>query len=295
ALVVSRNVLSATLADPDLASLPSLATASDREGALRRLLTVDVIPNSCLLRVVAQSTDPREPARVANAVARAYMRMVAEWSYGTLKAQVKSLEDHHRSLSMQVREKEEELLKLAASRNDRGVRSDVNGQVTQERLDHFLADYDAAVAARIKTESEFEAETARPANEPAAKSRRSARLDDLAVRLDAARKAEKALLDRVQAAESFSSSLDVRLQIAQEQLASLKKMADGVVVRLESLRFEARAPERVSLLHEAGPAGQLVQDRRGPLVVLVTAVILCLLAAFTTLGPRRTNATGQDD
>src|SRR5262249_20008769 len=147
----------AVLADTRVSSLPSLGRAADAEAELRRLLDVRVIPNSYLLSVSMRSQSPVECETIVNAVVQAYLSASAEWSYGLARAQIKSLEDYQRELAAQVSERQEALLRIAARPNDPGVRSDVRGRVNTERMNRLLADYDAAVTARIKTEAALEA------------------------------------------------------------------------------------------------------------------------------------------
>jgi uncharacterized protein involved in exopolysaccharide biosynthesis len=291
-LIRSPNVLSAALSDRRIASLPSLRNSADAEAELQRLIQVRVVPNSALLRVSMTSASPGECARVVNAVVMAYLAASNEWSYGLTRAQLKSLEDYDRELNAKVLEQQQVLLDLAHRVDDPGLRSNPNGHVSKERLSRFLADYDAAVTARIKTDAELEAEKSLQAKSEPAKARQAARLDELEVRLRADLATEKALLDRVQSAQSTSKADEVKKSLLQKELKSLHELKDTVSKQLEQLRLETRGEARVHKVSEARAVEIPVSDPRRPLMAAAPAAVFALLFGLSWL--RRRSARKDD-
>ena len=116
-LVLSPNVLSATLANPKVAAQPTLRGAGDAESVLRAVLAVGVVQNSYLLRVSMKSTSSAECAVIVNAVVDVYLSAAAEWADGMTRAQIKSLESYQRELKAQADEKKEAWLALASKGN----------------------------------------------------------------------------------------------------------------------------------------------------------------------------------
>jgi uncharacterized protein involved in exopolysaccharide biosynthesis len=285
-LIRSPNVLSSALANSRIAALPRFRNSADAEAELRRLIQVRVLPNTALLRVSMTSATPDECAEVVNAVVTAYLAASNEWSYGVTRAQIKGLEDYERELNAKILEQQQLLMDLAQRVEDAGLRSNPNGHVSKERLSRFLADYDAAVTARIKTDAELEAERSLQAKTEPAKVRRAARLDELDVRLRADLATEKALLDRVQSAQSTSKADDLKKSLAQKELASLKVLKDSVSIRLEQLRLETRGEARVHKVSEARAAAIPVSDPRRALMAAAPAAVFALLFGLSRLRRR---------
>jgi uncharacterized protein involved in exopolysaccharide biosynthesis len=291
-LIRSPNVLSAALSSPRIASMPRFRNSADAEGELRRLIQVRVLPNTALLRVSMSSATPDDCAEVVNAVDQAYLAASNEWSYGMTRAQIKSLEDYERELNAKILEQQQLLMDLAQRVDDAGSRSNPNGHVSKERLSRFLADYDAAVTARIKTDAELEAEKSLQAKTEPAKVRQAARLDELEVRLRADLATEKALLDRVQSAQSTSRADELKKSLVQKELKSLHELKDTVSKQLEQLRLETRGEARVHKVSEARAAAIPVSDPRRALMAAAPVAVFAMLFGFSWL--RRRSARKDD-
>ena len=115
--MTSPNVLSAVLADPRIASLPTLRQAKDPEVEIRKILQVMAVPNTYLLQVSTVTHSPTDSAALVNAVVTAYLNAATEWSDGMTRAQIKSLEIYQRELAAQKNEKSEALVALASKKD----------------------------------------------------------------------------------------------------------------------------------------------------------------------------------
>ena len=111
-LIKSANVLSAAVANPLIASQPSLAKVSDAEGELRRLIEVQQMPGSYLLQVQFTSESADECAKISNAVVESYLKASVDWTDGATKGQIKNLEALEKDLIAEGDTYENDLLEL---------------------------------------------------------------------------------------------------------------------------------------------------------------------------------------
>lgn len=116
-LITSANVLLAAAADPRVASLPRIRMAADAEFELRRLLQVEIVSGSYLVKVSLRSPSVAEAAAIVNAVVDAYLKTTAEWTDGMTRTRIKNLEAYQRELQAQADEKQEAWLALAEKGN----------------------------------------------------------------------------------------------------------------------------------------------------------------------------------
>ncbi len=116
-LVTSANVLSAVTARPEIAAQPTVREAVDAEAALRKVLQVQIVPKTQLIRISAALSSPAEAAAVVNAVVDAFLEADAEWAAGMTRQQIENLETYQKKLQAKVEELEQDLLELAAKGN----------------------------------------------------------------------------------------------------------------------------------------------------------------------------------
>ncbi|CAN5904524.1 hypothetical protein BH23PLA1_BH23PLA1_00140 [soil metagenome] len=116
-LVTSANVLSAVMARPEIAAQPTVREAADAEAALRKVLNVQIIPRTQLIRVSAALPSPTEAATIVNAVVEAFLEADAEWASGMTRQQIENLKVYQTKLRAKVETLERDLLALAAKGN----------------------------------------------------------------------------------------------------------------------------------------------------------------------------------
>lgn len=116
-LVTSTNVLSAVAARPEIAAQPTIRKAVDAEAALRKILQVQIIPKTQLIRISASLPSPTEAAEIVNAVVEVFLETDAEWAANMTRQQIGNLKSYRQKLETTVTKLERELLELAAKGN----------------------------------------------------------------------------------------------------------------------------------------------------------------------------------
>lgn len=112
-LITNTKVLGTALADhPELADLPSLRGAEDLEAQIRDSLVVASKRGTSLIQVAMTSESPTEAADIINAVIRAYLKNVKNWTDQETNERIELFEVMVREHSAEVTRKRTELESL---------------------------------------------------------------------------------------------------------------------------------------------------------------------------------------
>jgi polysaccharide biosynthesis transport protein len=190
-LIISDRVLNVAVSHPEVAGLPMIKRSKDPKADLRKRLVVEIVPDTDLIRVALESTDPEEAAKIVRQVVNAYQRHNLESYDLAYKSRRKSLEDQDKTLEKQITLKTEDLKKVLQAGNvdvqtEPRVESKKADDATQPRGSTFTqAAYDSFVAEGIKiqlelNEAEALLELRRAANETSAEvnEQQAQKLDD---------------------------------------------------------------------------------------------------------------------
>lgn len=157
-LVTSSDVLGDTLAKhPELGALEALRGLSDPEAEVRRLLHVQIRPDTNLINVAMTSENREEAKQIVDAVVEAYLKAANTWANDESHQQIKRLQDEEQRLKNQIGAKRTALTNLVADLGDpdpNALRD--QGKVSMERFQNYLANWDAVRLERIHLESELE-------------------------------------------------------------------------------------------------------------------------------------------
>ena len=135
-LILSPNVLSTALEDPKVANQPSLLDArADAESALRRLLRVETVLNTYLLKVSMSSPSSFECATIVNSVVKSYLDAAMLWADAISKNQILSLENYQKQLQNKYETEQDNLLVLAGKGIDLPIPKTEKGDGTHSSPD----------------------------------------------------------------------------------------------------------------------------------------------------------------
>jgi capsular exopolysaccharide synthesis family protein len=157
-LVTSPDVLGVALSKhPELAALESLRGVNDPEAEIRRLLLVQIRPDTNLITVSMASEDKTEAVSIVDAVVAAYLAANQNWAGEETRIQIKRLLEESRRLDIENASKRTTLLNLARKIGtvDPVALRD-QGRVSLERFQNYLANLDAVRLERLHLESELE-------------------------------------------------------------------------------------------------------------------------------------------
>jgi hypothetical protein len=102
-LVTSSDVLGATLAKhPELAALDALRGSTNPESTIRRLVQVEIRPDTDLITVAMSSGDPRESTLVVTGVVDAYLSAAKHWESNYSQQYIKRLQEEGRKLKAEI-------------------------------------------------------------------------------------------------------------------------------------------------------------------------------------------------
>jgi polysaccharide biosynthesis transport protein len=139
-LVTSPDVLGDTLTrHPELAALPLLRGSDDPEAEIRRMLKVQIRPDTNLITVSLSSEDKTEAVAIVDAVVEAYLKAANNWATTESQEQIARLEEEARKLKVEIDGKKTKLRNLVASLGtiDLNLLKD-QGRVSLERFQGFL-------------------------------------------------------------------------------------------------------------------------------------------------------------
>jgi hypothetical protein len=156
-LVTSSDVLGDTLTrHPELAALPLLRGSEDPESDIRRLLRVQIRPDTNLITVGASSENKNEAVIIVDAVVEAYLKAANNWSSSESNDQIERLNEEARKLKIEIDGKKKKIKHLAQllGNVDPTVLKD-QGKMSLERFQQFLNVCDNARIRRMELESEW--------------------------------------------------------------------------------------------------------------------------------------------
>jgi capsular exopolysaccharide synthesis family protein len=157
-LVTSPDVLGVALSKhPELAALESLRGASDPEAEIRRLLQVQIRPDTNLITVSMASEDRNEAVSIVDAVVAAYLAANQNWSGQETTIQIKRLKEETQKLETENSKNRATLINLVkriGTVDPNALRD--QGKVSLERFQNYLANLDAVRLERVHLESELE-------------------------------------------------------------------------------------------------------------------------------------------
>jgi capsular exopolysaccharide synthesis family protein len=157
-LVTSPDVLGVALSKhPELAVHESLRGSSDPEAEIRRLLQVQIRPDTNLITVSMVSEDKQEAVEIVDAVVEAYLAAAHGWSGQESRIQTQRLKEEAQKLDISITSKRtalHNLVKKIGNIDPAQLRD--QGKVSLERFQNYLANWDAVRLERIHLESDLE-------------------------------------------------------------------------------------------------------------------------------------------
>lgn len=110
--ILNDRVLKPALAEPAVARLDFVRKSDTPLQDLKKVLQVTNSRHTYFIRVLFESTDPREAATIVNAVVSTFLRAYGEYQEGTNAKLKQRLEDYLKQLEAAKNQNEEELLKI---------------------------------------------------------------------------------------------------------------------------------------------------------------------------------------
>ena len=262
-LITSPNVLSAAATSPKAAKLPLISSAGDVVQELRKMMTVQIVPETYLIEVSISSRSASEAATLVNAVVDAFMASSIEWSDGMTRSQIKNLETYLVELKDQtdvLERRWKELIALGdTGRNAR--KANLLGTGHAAKIEEKLIENDLK---RVEAQAQLDQLKGREVKDPK-------KIEELESELETIRTIDRALNERLALAgfdPNPPRTLEVEIELIREQRASYKEMQEAVIRRLEQLRFEARGEARVRPMNMAVPPGRPLERWYRPWVLV---------------------------
>ena len=325
-LITSDQVLEAALAeDPRIAKLPMIIESKDPRADLRQNLRVEVVDNrTYLIRVALTSRDPAEAAAIVNAVVTAYVGQHNEYHRTANKALHKSLTDELVKLTRDILGKKSELkalvgighvdiprvmVKRVTSKEDdlqipslEVVTDEQFARVTDRLLQADLDLIDAQ--AKLDTaKRRRKASEAWPGDQPAIGGSSNTTADERLRELEAAVEEVKRkrigymqYLKKLTVETRFKDRDTLSATMVQQELASLLKMQDVIVQKLEQLNFETKQNVYRITLHDraAVPKAPMNNNRLQYMAVAPFGVLCLILGVFLTREITATRIAARD-
>jgi len=278
-LLTSPNVLTAASTNPKAAVLSRVQKAGDVVQELRKVVEVSVIPNTYLIEVSMTSDNGREAATIVNAVVGAFLEASSEWSDGMTRVQIKNLEQYDVDLKNQTEELERKWKIIAAKGDlDQPARqANLIGPDHATRIDQKLIETDMD---RLQAQAQLDALLAGPIKD-------EAKVAELRVRIDAAKRLEESLHQRRASAglaPRHPRVDDVEIALIQDDRKTIMEMREAVIRRLEQLRYEAKGEARIRPINPNGAMvpTRPIYDRRPLLLTIIPFAVFALVFGFFT-------------
>jgi uncharacterized protein involved in exopolysaccharide biosynthesis len=132
-LIKSDVVLSVAIANPLVSPLPLIRESDDPRNDLRENLSVEIVPDTYLIRVALKSQDATEAATIVNAVVASYKEHIEQSAQSYNRRLREGLERQERNLQMKVAEVQRDL-KTLAQNSTVGVAGG-KGEIDQDTLE----------------------------------------------------------------------------------------------------------------------------------------------------------------
>jgi capsular polysaccharide biosynthesis protein len=111
-LITSDRVLAPAFARPEVVNLGAITKSADPRAFVRERITVEIVPDSYLIRVALELPDGTQAAAIVNAVVSSYLEYNAELQRSGNSILRKSLADQLEKYKTQIDEKRAELKKI---------------------------------------------------------------------------------------------------------------------------------------------------------------------------------------
>jgi capsular polysaccharide biosynthesis protein len=336
-LIGSDRVLDAALSRPGstttpaIAKLPMIVRSKDPKADLRKMMQVEIVKDTFLIRIALASRDPEETAPIVNSVVESYLEQHSEYHRAANKVLNKSLEEEVASLATKIDDKNRELQALietghiamnrpmvkpnAAAKGDDTATPPALAAVTEEQYtkvtdkliqaDLELIDARARLeAAKVAGRGQAQAKPADATRPRPIEGSSSMAPEDKLHELEAA--VEEAKRKRIGYAQYIMSlnvlikpqnSNHVAANLVNQELASLLKMKDIISQRLEQLRFENKQDVYRVSRHDAAQVPKVPASSMRPIYMSVASlgILVLVLGFFLTLEIRARRPVGTDE
>ena len=262
-LINSPNVLTAAATNPKAAVLPRIKNAGDVVQELRKVIKVQVVPETYLIEVSAESRSSYEAATLVNSVVDSFMEANIEWSDGMTRTQIKNLETYLGDLRNRSDEMERRWKELV-SRGDADQKSKQANLISPahgRKIEEKLIEDEIRL---LELQGRFDALKASPNPDPK-------KLEDLTTEIAAVKNLDEALKARRASAgydPRRAATDQVEIALIGDQRESLKTMQEAVIRRLEQLKFEAKGEARIRPVNSAVPPGRPINFGNLPWILL---------------------------
>jgi succinoglycan biosynthesis transport protein ExoP len=117
-LILSDTILNMAISDPTLQNFPIIQNPEvDPKTDIRQKLDVKILPNTYLIQVSFSSTDPNEAQGIVNAVVGSFLQQNQDLDQGAKRTLKGSYSEYVTKLDRTIKEKRDELLRVAKTGN----------------------------------------------------------------------------------------------------------------------------------------------------------------------------------
>ncbi len=302
ALITCDRVLGYAISDPEIANLTEIKAFRDPRNDLRSRLSVEIVPDTDLIRVALALPDGKQAASIVNAVVYSYLDFKQEFARSassTLRANLVAQRDKLRN---EIKEKQAELstlwqkesvdapiatLGLDPSGNENDSMKLEFSIVPEEQSQQVAAEIINVDLNRIKAQAILET---RQAMIPGENERQSPRtLGEQKLNVTALLEQKKSLAkfyDRLKVERKVVNDDAYEAGVVKFQLDNLLEKEEQVKEHLEQLEFEAtRETYRVQMVDRATAPKVPTENKRFEYMAIAPWFVLFLVLAECLLKP----------